>query len=90
VEFPNAICIPAAADYFIMLCPHAGVLGEVGEDWTAPDGRSVFNAPGFFTPPGCMPGLGWSQDIMIWSCVAPCISTPTQPATWGRLKTLYR
>ena len=89
VEFPNPICIPAGTDYFIMLCPHPGVQGEVGDDWSAPDERSWFSAPGFFIT-GCVPANQWANDHMIWSCAAPCISTTTQTPTWGHLKTIYR
>jgi len=87
VEFANPICIPQGGEYVIMLCPQQGVWGVIGEDLSAPDGRSYW----VWNPGGCNPQeQSTTEDYMIWSCVTPCGPTPVESRSWGQVKNLYR
>lgn len=85
VAFDSPVCIPAGSDYVVMICPRVGVFGVVGEDLSAPDGRS------YFTANDCGPENQTTvNDYMIWSCVTPCGPTPVEQGTWGSVKSIYR
>jgi hypothetical protein len=87
VEFATPICIPQGGEYVIMLCPQRNVFGVVGEDLSAPDGRSYW-VP---NPEGCTPlNQSTQNDYMIWSCVTTCGPTPVEGRSWGQVKSLYR
>lgn len=85
VAFDTPICIPAGGDYEVMVCPQPGVFGVSGEDTSGSDGRS------YFSDNACdLVNQFTAEDLMIWSCVTPCGSTPTVETTWGELKNIYR
>ncbi len=87
VEFATPICIPRGGEYVIMLCPQRNVFGVVGQDLSAPDGRSYWTPD----PGGCTPqNQSTGDDYMIWSCVTPCGATPIEGKSWGQVKSLYR
>lgn len=87
VEFPDPICIPSGSEYVVMICPRPGCFGVIGEDYSAPDGRSYWSGTGF----GCNPtNLSGSNDYMLWSCVTPCGAVPAEASTWGQIKSIYR
>jgi hypothetical protein len=86
VEFANPICVPQGGEYVIMLCPQQGVWGVVGDDLSAPHGRSYWAWTA-----GCSPQeQSTGEDYMIRSCVTSCGTTPVEDRSWGRVKILYR
>ena len=87
VDFANRICIPAGGEYVIMLCPQQGVWGVIGQDASAPHGRSYWA----WNPTGCSPQeQSTAEDYMIWSCVTSCGAVPVEGSSWGQIKALYR
>jgi hypothetical protein len=86
VEFTSPICIPAGGDYSIMICPHVGCFGVVGQDLSGSAGRSYWS----MSPGGCTLVNPTTDNYMIWSCVTPCAPVPANQTTWGTIKGLYR
>ena len=87
VEFANPLCISPGGEYVIMLCPQQGVWGVIGQDESAPHGRSYWA----WNPTGCSPQeQSTAEDYMIWSCVTPCSGVPVESSGWGQIKALYR
>lgn len=82
---PSPVTIDSG-DFYIAFTQYSAFdCYQFNSDLTAPHGRSWANT-----------GSGWNQmapsdgDVMIRAEVSPTGATPTQPATWGGLKALYR
>lgn len=86
VEFADPICIPAGGEYHVVICPSLNVWGVIGEDYSAPDGRSY--QTGY--PGGCTNQNPIGVDLMLWSCVTPCGPTPVETTTWGAIKSIHQ